>query len=198
MLRNYIRIAWRNLVRNKTYSLINIAGLAIGMASAVLILLWIANEVSYNPEYPFEYHFVDERYALKFEDTQRTAMLAGLFAGLTILISCLGLFGLATYMAANRTKEIGIRKVLGASVLRITALLAKDFLILVVISIIIATPIAWYSMHQWLQEYPYRVTITWWLFAIAAVLAIVIAIITVAGQAIKAALANPIKSLRTE
>jgi ABC-type antimicrobial peptide transport system permease subunit len=152
----------------------------------------------YNPEYPFEYHFVDEDYARKFDDTQRTATLTGLFTALTIFISCLGLFGLATYMAEARVKEIGVRKVLGASVLRITALLSKDFLSLVAISIIIATPIAWYAMHIWLLGYSYRINIEWWVFIVAGMLSVIISLITVSYQAIKAAIANPVKSLRTE
>ena len=153
---------------------------------------------SANPEYPFEYHFIDEEYAAKFDDTQRTATLTGLFAGLTIFISCLGLFGLAAYMAENRVKEIGVRKVLGASVFNITALLSKEFLALVVISIIIASPIAWYAMHLWLQGYSYRINVQWWVFVMAGMLSIIVSLITVSFQAIKSAIANPVKSLRSE
>jgi len=153
---------------------------------------------SANPEYPFEYHFIDEEYAAKFDDTQRTATLTGLFAGLTIFISCLGLFGLAAYMAANRIKEIGVRKVLGASVFNIATLLSKEFLVLVFISIIIATPVAWYAMHLWLQGYAYRINMQWWVFVIAGMLSVIVSLITVSFQAIKAAIANPVKSLRTE
>lgn len=152
----------------------------------------------YNPEYPFEYKFIDEEYARKFEDEKRVGTLAALFAGLTIFISCLGLFGLATYMAENRIKEIGVRKVLGASVAGIAALLSKDFLKLVLVSFILAVPVAWWAMHSWLQDYSFRVDIKWWVFALAGVLSVLIAIITVSYQAIKAAIANPVKSLRTE
>jgi putative ABC transport system permease protein len=152
----------------------------------------------YNPEYPFEFKFVDEEYARKFEDEKRIGTLAGIFAGLTIFISCLGLFGLATYMAENRIKEIGVRKVLGASVAGITTLLSKDFLKLVLVSFVIASPVAWWLMHTWLQDYPYRVTIHWWVFAMAALLSVIIAIVTVSYQAIRAAIANPVKSLRNE
>ena len=152
----------------------------------------------YNPQYPFNYRFVDEEYAKKFDDTQRTATLAALFAGLTIVISCLGLFGLAAYMAENRIKEIGVRKVLGASVMEITTLLSKDFLKLVVVSLVIASPIAWYAMRQWLSGYTYRVNIEWWVFAGAGVIAVLISLLTVSYQAIRAAIANPVKSLRTE
>lgn len=152
----------------------------------------------YNPEYPFEYKFVDEEYASKFQDEQRQGTLAGLFAGLTIFISCLGLFALATYMAENRIKEIGVRKVLGASVTRITTLLSKDFLKLVLISFCIATPISWWLMSKWLEDYTYRIDIEWWVFAAAGFLSLLIALLTVSYQAIKAAVANPVKSLRTE
>jgi putative ABC transport system permease protein len=152
----------------------------------------------YNPQYGFDYHFVDEGYAQKFNEEKRIGTLAGLFAGLTIFISCLGLFGLATYMAENRIKEIGVRKVLGASVGSITTLLSKDFLKLVIISFVIASPLAWYAMNQWLQTYTYRVSVEWWVFALTALLSVVIAIVTVSFQAIKAAIANPVKSLRTE
>jgi len=152
----------------------------------------------YNPEYPFEYKFIDEEYSRKFNDEKRTGTLAGLFAGLTIFISCLGLFGLATYTAENRIKEIGVRKVLGASVAGIVALLSKDFLKLVLISFAVAAPVAWGAMYKWLQDYDYRVRIEWWVFALAAALSVSIAVLTVSFQAIRAALANPARSLRSE
>jgi putative ABC transport system permease protein len=152
----------------------------------------------YNPKYPFEYHFIDEQYARKFSDEQTTGTLSALFAGLTIFISCLGLFGLAAYMAQNRVKEIGVRKVLGASVASITALLSKDFIRLVIISIIIATPVAWWFMYKWLGGYDYHIHISWWIFFAAGLMAIGIALLTVSFQAIKAAIANPVTSLRSE
>jgi putative ABC transport system permease protein len=152
----------------------------------------------YNPDYPLDYTFVDESYAKKFDDAQRTGKLAALFAGLTIFISCLGLFGLATYMAENRIKEIGIRKVLGASVTGIASLLSLDFLKLIGISFLIAAPVAWWAMNKWLETYTYRIQMQWWVFVLAAVLSVVIAIITVSFQAIRAAIANPVKSLRSE
>ncbi len=152
----------------------------------------------YNPQYPPEYVFVDESYAKKFQNAQRTGTLAALFAGLTIFISCLGLFGLATYMAENRIKEIGVRKVLGASVTSIAALLSKEFLKLIMISFVIAAPVAYWAMSDWLQGYTYRIRIEWWVFALAAVLSVLIAVITVSYQAIKAAVSNPVKSLRSE
>ncbi len=153
---------------------------------------------TYNPDYPFEYHFVNEEYARKFEGTRRVAILIGLFAGLTIFISCLGLFGLATFMAENRIKEIGVRKVLGASVFRITALLSKEFLALVIVSIIIATPIAWSLMNLWLGDFSYRIHIEWWVFVMAGGLSVIVSLMTVGYQTIRAAIANPAKSLRTE
>ncbi|MEO6231931.1 MAG: ABC transporter permease [Ferruginibacter sp.] len=152
----------------------------------------------YNPDYPFEYAFVDESYATKFQAQQRTGTLASLFAGLTIFISCLGLFGLAAYTAESRIKEIGVRKVLGASVASVATLLSKDFLLLVVIALLIASPIAYFALDSWLQTYTYRVGIEWWVFAGAGVTSILIALLTVSFQAIKAAVANPVKSLRTE
>jgi len=152
----------------------------------------------YNPDYPFDPKFVDQEYARKFADEQLQGTLAALFAGLTIFISCLGLFGLATYMAESRIKEIGIRKVLGASVAGITALLSKDFVRLVIISFLIAAPIAWWGMNKWLQLYTYRVGISWWVFALAAVISVAIALLTVSYQSIKAALTNPAKNLRLE
>jgi ABC-type antimicrobial peptide transport system permease subunit len=152
----------------------------------------------YNPNYPFEYYFVDVSYATKFLGEKRFGQMAAVFAGLTIFISCLGLFALAAYMAENRTKEIGVRKVLGASISAITTLLSKDFLQLVLIAFIIASPLAWWAMHSWLQDYAYRVDISWWVFAITGVVSILIALFTVSFQAIKAALMNPVNSLRSE
>lgn len=152
----------------------------------------------YNPAYPFDYKFVDEEYAKKFDDEQRTKTMAGLFAFLAIFISCLGLFGLSAYVAESRIKEIGVRKVLGATAFNITKLLSLDFIKLVFVSIIIATPVAWYAMNKWLQDYVYRINISWMIFFIAGLLAIAIALITVSFQAIRAAIANPVKSLRTE
>jgi putative ABC transport system permease protein len=152
----------------------------------------------YNPEYPFEYHFVDDQYAKKFEDTKRTGTLAALFAGLTIIISCLGLFGLASFMAVQRTKEIGVRKVLGASVLNLWKLLSKDFIVLVLISLWIAAPVAYFAMYEWLSQFEYRTTLSLWIFASAGMGAIAITLITVSYQCIRAALSNPVVSLRSE
>jgi len=152
----------------------------------------------YNPAFPFDFHFTSEEYALKFSDEKLTATLALLFAALTIIISCLGLFGLASYMAESRIKEIGVRKVLGASVVSITALLAKDFLKLILLAVVLASAIAGWAMNKWLEGYQYKTAISGWVFVIAGLLAIGIAILTVGYQSVKASLANPVKSLRTE
>jgi len=152
----------------------------------------------YIPSAPFDYKFADEEFANKFKTEERIGKLALFFAALAIFISCLGLFGLASFVAEQRTKEIGIRKVLGATVLNLWTLLSKDFLILVIVSLLTATPLAYYFMHNWLQKYEYRTDISWWIFAFAGLGAIAITVLTVSFQAIKAALANPVKSLRTE
>lgn len=152
----------------------------------------------YNPAYPYTYTFADDNYAAKFKLEVLIGKLAGLFAGLAIFISCLGLFGLAAYIAEQRTKEIGIRKVLGASVSQVWLLLSKDFIVLVLISCVIAAPVAFYYMSDWLQQYDYRIIISPFVFFVAGVAAIVITIITVSIQAIKVAIANPVESLRTD
>ena len=152
----------------------------------------------YNPLYPFEYTFVDEDYAKKFNESEKTGQLASLFAGLTIFISCLGLFGLSAFMAENRTKEIGIRKVLGASVFSVTRMLSKEFVLLVIIACIVAFPLAYWAMNSYLSTYTYRISVSWEIFLITAITAILIAIFTVSYQSIKAAIANPVNSLRDE
>jgi len=152
----------------------------------------------YDPAYPYDYSFADADYASKFKLETLIGKLAGLFAGLAIFISCLGLFGLAAYVAEQRTKEIGIRKVLGASVSQVWMLLSKDFIVLVFLSCVIASPIAYYFLHGWLMNYNYRINIGAGVFILSALVAIAITIITISFQAIKAALANPVKSLRTE
>ncbi len=150
------------------------------------------------PNIPFQYDFVDEQYGKKFASEERIGRLSGIFTALAILISCLGLFGLTSFVAEQRTKEIGVRKVLGASVFNVWNMLSKDFLKLVTVSCFIAVPIAYYIMNGWLQEYPYRVILKWWIFALAMLGAMGVTILTVSFQAIKAARSNPIKSLRTE
>jgi putative ABC transport system permease protein len=151
-----------------------------------------------NPGYPFDYIFVDDEFNRIFKSEMLIGKLSRVFALLAIIISCLGLFGLAAYTAERRTKEIGIRKVLGASVTGITSLLSKDFLRLVLISAVIAFPLSWWFMHKWLQSYNYRVTINGWVFVVAGLLALLVALITISFQSIRAAIANPAKSLRTE
>lgn len=165
---------------------------AAGLAQAERIIR------KYNPLYPFEYHFVDEAYDQKFKAEKQIGRLAGLFAGLTIFIACLGLFALATYMAAGRIREIGIRKVLGASATGIAALLAKDFIRLVLIAFVIAAPIARIIMNKWLLNYGYRITIGWDIFAWSGLLALLIATGAVSYQSLRAALANPVDSLRSQ
>jgi len=153
---------------------------------------------TYNPAQPFEYQFVDEEYAKKFGDEERIGKLASSFASLAIFISCLGLFGMASFMAEQRVKEIGVRKVLGASVFNLWGMLSKDFVVLIFISLLIASPIAYYFMHNWLQNYQYRSDVAWWIFAVTGVGAMTITLLTISYQSIKAALANPVKSLRSE
>lgn len=150
------------------------------------------------PNTPFDYEFMDDFFTRSYRADSRAGQVFGLFAALAVLISCLGLFGLATFTAEQRTKEIGVRKVLGASVYSIIGLLSQDFLKLVLIAIIIASPIAWYAMHSWLQDFAYQTTIDWWVFALAGMVAVVIALLTVSFQSIRAALMDPVKSLRSE
>ncbi|HMQ49083.1 MAG TPA: ABC transporter permease [Saprospiraceae bacterium] len=150
------------------------------------------------PGQPFSYQFMDESFAEMYQSEQKIGAIGAGFALLSILISCLGLFGLASFMAEQRTKEIGIRKVLGAQVGGLIALLSKDYLRLVTIALVIAGPIAWWAMNRWLQDFAYRIEISWWVFIVAGVAAVLIALLTVSYQAIKAALANPVKSLRSE
>ncbi|MFC4874585.1 ABC transporter permease [Negadavirga shengliensis] len=152
----------------------------------------------YNADFPFEYTFLDDTYDNLYKAEQRIGMLFKLFSFVAIFISCLGLFGLAAYIAQVKTKEIGIRKVLGASVTGIIGLLSKDFIKLVLAAIIIASPIAWWAMSRWLADFAYRIDIEWWMFGIAGLMAVVIALLTVSFQSVKAALANPVESLRSE
>lgn len=153
---------------------------------------------SFAPGAPFSYSFLDNRFEQVYASEQKTGQVLTLFSGLTIFIACLGLFGLATYTAEQRTKEIGVRKVLGASVSSIVGLLSKDFLQLIFISLLLASPVAWWGMNQWLADFAYKITISWWVFVSAGLLATGIALLTVSFQSIKAALTNPVKSLRSE
>jgi ABC-type antimicrobial peptide transport system permease subunit len=151
-----------------------------------------------NPGSPFAPTFVDEGFARKFGNEKRIGELSTFFAILAVLISCLGLFGLASFVAEQRTKEIGIRKVLGASVINVWRMLSQDFVLLVFISSFIAVPIAYYFISHWLQQYEYRTEISWWIFIVSVIGAVVVTLLTVSYQAIKASLMNPVKSLRSE
>ena len=177
---------WGLMVKVKTA---DIAGLLVSMKQQ-----W----TNYNTDEPFEYAFMDELYNKTYVAEQKSGRILSIFAVLTILVACLGLFGLATYTAEQRTKEIGIRKVLGATVTQVSNMLSKEFLKLVLIACIIAFPVAWWAMHTWLQSFAYRISISWWVFVLAAFAAIVLTLLTVSYQAIKAALMNPMKSLKAE
>jgi putative ABC transport system permease protein len=150
------------------------------------------------PGYPFEYFMLDDDFNLQYKSEARLAKVTSLFSVLTILIASLGLFGLVAYATQQRVKEIGVRKVLGATASNITVMLSKDFLKLVLIAACIAIPAGWFVMNKWLEDFAYRINISWWMFVVAGLGALIVALLTVSFQAIKAALANPVKSLRTE
>jgi ABC-type antimicrobial peptide transport system permease subunit len=150
------------------------------------------------PNYVYEYRFLDDKIDGFYKQENQLSQLYKIFAAIAIFLSCLGLYGLASFMAVQRIKEVGIRKVLGATTGNIVYLFSKEFIILIAIAFAIATPIAWYYMHQWLQNYAYRVNIGWWLFAAGGLAAIIIALATISFQAIKAAVANPVEALRSE
>lgn len=150
------------------------------------------------PDFVFEYKFLDDKIESFYKKENQLSHLYKIFAAIAIFLSCLGLYGLASFMAAQRIKEVGIRKVLGATVTNVIYLFSKEFIVLIAIAFVIASPIAWYFMHDWLQDYPYRINMSWWIFIAGGIVAIIIALATVSFQAIKAAVANPVKSLRTE
>ena len=150
------------------------------------------------PDIPFKYSFLDEDLNRFYEAEVRWSNIIGWAGGISIFLAALGLFGLAALSVVNRTKEIGIRKVLGASLTGIIGLLTKDFVKLIILALLIATPLAWYFMNQWLQDFAYRISIGWWIFLLAGSISLVIAFITIGYQALKAGLMNPVKSLRTE
>jgi ABC-type antimicrobial peptide transport system permease subunit len=152
----------------------------------------------YIPSAPFDYKFADAEFAAKFTTEERVGKLAAVFASLAIFISCLGLFGLASFVAEQRKREMGVRKVLGATVLQVWKLLSWDFLVLVLISLCVAIPLAYYCMHSWLQSYTYRTGMSWWIFAFTAAGALLLTVITVSFQSIRAGLTNPVKALRSE
>jgi putative ABC transport system permease protein len=169
-----------------------------GAETAPLIAALEKNWKALSPDQPFSYRFLDESFARMYKTEQRIGKIAGIFGLLSILISCLGLFGLAAFTTEQRTKEIGIRKVLGASVTSVVGLLSRDFLKLILVALLIASPVAYYFMKLWLSDFAYSINISWWIFAAAGSIAVVVAFVTVGYQSLKAALANPVKSLRSE
>ncbi|MBS1916711.1 MAG: ABC transporter permease [Bacteroidetes bacterium] len=202
----------KDMIKESPFSMVKPSFFTLNYHGVGMILLKLSPELGtsralskvetvfkkYNPSSPFEYSFVDELYGRKFSSEERIGKLAGFFSVLAILISCLGLFGLASFIAEQRTKEIGVRKVLGASVFNLWKLLSKEFVLLVILSLLIATPIAWWFMNKWLQNYDIRTTLSWWIFAAAGTGALLITIATVSFHSIRAAMANPVKSLRSE
>jgi putative ABC transport system permease protein len=177
---------WKVAVKMKT------AGISQGIAHVQEV--WNG----FSPEYPIEYRFLDESFEQMYKAEDKLKSLLWVFTTVTVFVACLGLFGLAAYAAERRRREIGIRKVLGASVEGIVLLLSKEFIKLVAIALLIASPLAWYAMNIWLQDFAYSIEVEWWIFAIAGVMAILIALLTVSFQSVKAALMNPVKSLRSE
>jgi len=176
------------------YAIVRLQTFDYAHAVASLKKIW----TSVNPAAPFDYSFLDQDFQKNYEKEQRTSQIVIYCTVIAILIACLGLFGLAAFSAERRTKEIGIRKVLGASTANVTLLLSGEFIRLALLAILIASPLAWYGMHRWLQNFAYKVSISWWMFAAAGGLAVVIALITVSSQSIRTALSNPVKSLRSE
>jgi putative ABC transport system permease protein len=173
---------------------LKIAGNNIPSALAKIEAVW----KRFLPDAPYEYSFMDENFEKLYESEQRQSAIFTVFAFIAIFIACLGLFGLSAFSITQRIKEIGIRKVLGATIPNIVGLLSKDFLKLVAISAVIAFPVAWYAMNSWLQDFAYRTSISWWIFIIAGLVAAGIAFFTISFQAVKAAITNPVKNLRTE
>ncbi len=173
---------------------VKFAGTNTGKSLAKLENTW----KNFLPEVPFEYTFLDENFDKLYEAEQRQGNIFTAFACIAIFIACLGLLGLSAFTISQRVKEIGIRKVLGANISGIVALLSKDFLILVLLAALIAFPIAWYAMHNWLKDFAYRVSISWWIFIVAGLASLCVALLTVSFQAIKAATSNPVKALRSE
>ncbi|HMF71858.1 MAG TPA: FtsX-like permease family protein, partial [Flavitalea sp.] len=167
-----------------------------GQDAAKAIAAAEAEWKKYNSGYPFNYTFLDESFNKLYLSEQRTGTLFNIFAGIAILISCLGLLGLTAYTAQIRTREIGVRKVLGASIASVVGLLARDFIKLVLISIVVAVPVAWYAMNKWLQDFAYKINIDWTIFMFSGLLAIFIAVVTISLQSVKAALLNPVKTLK--
>jgi putative ABC transport system permease protein len=186
VLQVYPEAYWKVAVKMKTADISN--------TLAYVQKVWS----KFTPDYPIEYRFLDESFDQMYKAEDKLKSLLWIFTAITVFVACLGLFGLAAYAAERRKKEIGIRKVLGASVQGIVLLLSKEFVRLVVVALLIASPIAWYAMKGWLEDFAYRIELEWWIFAIAGILAIVIALLTVGFQSVKAAVMNPVKSLRSE
>jgi putative ABC transport system permease protein len=175
--------------------------IAIKVSAANLSATIAAVKNTYESFFPgnlFDYYFLDDKFNKQYANDQLFGKAFSIFASFAIFIACLGLLGLALFATAQRTKEIGVRKVLGASVGNIVALLSRDFILLVLIAFVIASPIAYFIMHQWLRDFAYRIDVEWWVFAMAGVLAVAVALATISTQAIRAAVMNPAKSLRTE
>lgn len=197
---------YKSLHEKVTASVIHIYPQVVFKVAVKLKTADIRNTIAYinnvwskfSPGYPLDYKFMDETYGAMYKAESKLSDLLWIFTIMAIIVGCMGLFGLAAFSAEQRTKELGIRKVLGANAVDIVGLLSKNFLVLVVISSVIAFPIAWWAMNNWLEDFPYRVSISWWVFGVAIIAALTIALLTVSFQAIKAALANPVKSLRTE
>jgi ABC-type antimicrobial peptide transport system permease subunit len=183
---------------NGTYYTGDVISMAMGQTTSTALAKMESLFKKYNPASPFIYSFVDDEYAKKFAAEERIGNLASVFTLMAILISCLGLFGLAAFLAEQRTKEIGVRKVLGAGIVNLWALLSKDFVRLAALSMLIAMPLAWWGMHQWLSNYSYHAPMSWWIFAAAGAVLLLITLITVSFQSLKAALQNPVRSLRSE
>ncbi|MEO0331060.1 MAG: FtsX-like permease family protein, partial [Bacteroidota bacterium] len=190
---------WMMLRLKNNYGSFGNISMKVGMDDWENTLAYVRQTfISIAPSIPFEYRFLDESYNQLYQSEQHLGQAFTIFTVLALLIACIGLFGLVSYNVVQRTKEIGIRKVLGASVLAIVELLSKDFLKLVVIALVLASPIAWYAMQQWLNDFAYRIDIQWWVFMLVAVFAVGISVLTVSFRSIRAALANPVDSLRNE
>ena len=186
------------LVRARNYGFRDISVKINGSNTAAALAFIKSKWDSVYPDYPFEYQFLDDHFNEVYKADNQVSQIVGILAGLAIFISCLGLFGLASHSAERRVKEIGVRKVLGASVQNITLMLSGNFLKLVLIANLIAWPVAWWMVAHWLQGYAFRISIQWWVFLIAGIVSILIAFFTVSFQSVKAAMANPVESLRSE
>jgi ABC-type antimicrobial peptide transport system permease subunit len=178
---------------NRTF-LIKAASGKIGETVASAEKVW----KQFFPNEPFEYSFLNDEFEKIYRADRKSASLIWIFSGIAIFISCLGLFGLAAFTAERRNKEIGIRKILGAGLVHIVSLLSREFILMVLFAMIVAFPVAWLLMNKWLENFAYKINIGWWIFLLAGIIALLIALVTVSFQAIKAAVANPVNSLRTE